>query len=395
MQHNDSYYSIPPAGKYQKKHDPSASGASTEDSSRDIFCTNCQKYGHSNKRCHSPMESYGVVATRFKRPMGLFLWLWKHNMLTTISPSVSLPPFAVIQSQIKEQDTTFLEEFDVLMIRRKHSFSYVEWVRGKYGLQDIPYITYLLQTMSNQEITNIQTMDFESAWRDLWSIAPTRPLEDLMQHKEYLPSKKKWDTWRQGFLVLHMGHQQPFQLSTWIQQVRNESIEEPEWGYPKGRRDMMEEPMQTARREFAEETNLSANTIHFYSSIFPQIQHKFEFVEDYFGSDQHHYKLHYYPAFYIPPEFNRWIEQHLSTIQLICISISRGETTFKDYPLCHEEWSNYVFLDPAKGDNSYYEISKINWVSYQDHVAYIRSYDILKKSLYQFIHTVIGSFHTL
>jgi len=370
---------------------------SEKDKDKDIFCTNCQKYGHINKRCHSPMESYGIVATQFENPLCLFLWLLKQNKLEYFLPdSIKILEKwedIILDSSLKNT----LEKYQLLMIRRKHSFSYVSWIRGKYNMFDIPYITYMFQTMSQKEIDNILHMEFETAWRDLWSTSSSLSLEQLMEHTEYLPSKKKWDQWKNGFLLGQNGYQENYNLNDWIKFVRKYPVEsndiiEPEWGFPKGRRDFQENYLITAKREFNEETNLLSDDLYLYADIMQNVQTKFEFLEDYYGSDQIHYKLHYYPALYINKnQFELWIEKNIKNIQNILKNKVMDLNKIQEW----NQWIPNSLLEPSKGEESRLEISQINWFSWEDGLKKIRFYDCFKRSLYFYIGRVISKFHSL
>jgi 8-oxo-dGTP pyrophosphatase MutT (NUDIX family) len=66
--------------------------------------------------------------------------------------------------------------------------------------------------------------------------------------------------------------------------------DEPEWGFPKGRRDYNEKDMDCALREFEEETGLSKDNVSIVQNIVP--------IEEIFtGSNYKSYKHKYYMGF--------------------------------------------------------------------------------------------------
>jgi 8-oxo-dGTP pyrophosphatase MutT (NUDIX family) len=64
---------------------------------------------------------------------------------------------------------------------------------------------------------------------------------------------------------------------------------DPEWGFPKGRRNPHESDINCAIREFQEETGITRNN-------FTVIQNTFPISETFFGSNQVHYCHKYYIA---------------------------------------------------------------------------------------------------
>ena len=69
----------------------------------------------------------------------------------------------------------------------------------------------------------------------------------------------------------------------------NESWEEPEWGFAKGRRNYQEKDLNCALREFEEETGCSKNLLKLIQNILP--------IEELFtGSNYKSYKHKYYIA---------------------------------------------------------------------------------------------------
>ena len=120
----------------------------------------------------------------------------------------------------------------VLMIRRKDSMSFAEFMRGKYDIANMEYIGRLIQNMTIREQTILTTEPFDSIWRHLWG-------EDRSS-SDYASSKEKFES-----LDIHEVVAQ------------NKSVySEPEWGFPKGRRIRGESDMDCAIREFTEETNV-------------------------------------------------------------------------------------------------------------------------------------------
>ena len=124
------------------------------------------------------------------------------------------------------------EKVNILMIRRKDSMSFAEFMRGKYDPENLDYVSILIKNMTLKEQAGIVSDTFETLWRQLWG--------DDRASADYNPSRERFH-----------------QLNR-MNLMRNNLSEytEPEWGFPKGRRMRGETDMACAIREFGEETNV-------------------------------------------------------------------------------------------------------------------------------------------
>ena len=81
---------------------------------------------------------------------------------------------------------------------------------------------------------------------------------------------------------------------------------DPEWGFPKGRRNLKERDLQCAVREFEEETDIGRDNIYVLRCIDP-------LEEDFIGSNKKHYKHIYYIAKLVAdigtPSINKYKER--------------------------------------------------------------------------------------
>lgn len=161
-----------------------------------MYCNNCGGKGHLFRLCKDPVLSCGIL----------------------LIDKPSLP--------VDADDT------QILMIRRKDSMSFAEFMRGKYDPEDIPYVSTLIKNMTLKEQAYMASDPFESLWRQMWG-------DDRMT-SDYIQSREK------------------FNALDRIALMRNNISEytEPEWGFPKGRRMRGESDLACAIREFDEETNI-------------------------------------------------------------------------------------------------------------------------------------------
>ena len=80
-------------------------------------------------------------------------------------------------------------ENKILMINRKDSLCYIDFIRGKYKLNNLEYINKLFSRMSKEEIENIKTQEFSKLWKSLWNIKNN----NYLTRKEYILSNNKFN----------------------------------------------------------------------------------------------------------------------------------------------------------------------------------------------------------
>lgn len=169
-----------------------------------MFCNNCGNRGHVFRDCNDPILSCGVILVRDKRKVG--------------AATLPIPK----------------EDLEVLMVRRRDSMSYTEFLRGKYDPEDETYLKRLFENMTIRERERIETQTFDELWTRLWG-NQDRKGNDYRMSKE-LFEKLDIPKLMRDTLSIHV---------------------EPEWGFPKGRRIRCETDSICAEREFFEETNIT------------------------------------------------------------------------------------------------------------------------------------------
>jgi hypothetical protein len=117
-------------------------------------CNNCGKQGHLFHQCKLPITSYGVI-------------VFRHS----------------------DKGLQFL------MIRRKDSFGYIDFIRGKYVCYNIEQIQQIVDEMSLCEKSRLLDESFENLWKLLWG-------DCKIQYKgEEVASSKKYDLIKNGIVV--------------------------------------------------------------------------------------------------------------------------------------------------------------------------------------------------
>ena len=198
------------------------------------ICRNCGSIGHLYKYCKKPIMSFGIICYR--------------------------------KNEINNQ-------YEYLMIQRRNSLSFVEFIRGKYDICNIEYIKHLMSLMTIYERKLLSRMSFDTLWNQVW-------YQSFIQKQlttDYAFAKIKFQ------LLKECGSMELFLYQS------TSKYREPEWGFPKGRRRLKETDMDCAIREFCEETGLVKSEIKLDNE-------NEQYEEIFYGTNQVLYTHIYYTA---------------------------------------------------------------------------------------------------
>ena len=204
------------------------------------FCNNCGKTGHLLADCKNPITSIGVISFRYN---------------------------------------TSINCLEYLLIQRNDSFGFVEFIRGKYPLFNLQYIQTLINEMTVEEKNKLLNMNFEEMWKLLWG-----EYSGLQYRGEETSSKDKFESLKKGIKIKDL----EYNLKSLIESSTT-NWDEPEWGFPKGRRNYQEKDIDCGLREFTEETGYSLCDFKLIENIIP-------YEEMFIGSNIKSYKHKYYLA---------------------------------------------------------------------------------------------------
>jgi 8-oxo-dGTP pyrophosphatase MutT (NUDIX family) len=239
------------------------------------LCNNCGNYGHLFYNCKKPITSLGIIAYRY----------------------------------------TQNENIEFLLVQRKDTLGYVDFLRGKYSETNDFQLNNIIHEMTEEEIGNIRTCEYKELWYKLWN--KVTESYDIKNEEKFNFIKKT---------KIHL-----FVDSIW---------KEPEWGFPKGRRNFKERDLDCALREFEEETGYEKKNLLLIKNMNP--------CEEIFtGSNLKSYKHRYFLAF-----------------------------------------MNY---DDTLVDTNFQksEIGSMKWFSYEEAVTRIRPYNLEKLELLKDIHELM------
>ena len=235
------------------------------------YCNNCGKTGHIFQNCKKPIISSGIIAFRKKN-----------------------------------------NEFQYLMICRKDTLGYVDFMRGKYPTHNDLFIQNLINEMTLKEKEKIVNTDFKTLWTTLWGDfvgLQYRSEETFAEGRFNLLKDKTNDT-------------NIFDL------IKNSTTdwEQPEWGFPKGRRNNHENDIKCAIREFEEETGIKRDNIDVIQNILP-------LEEIFIGSNFKSYKHKYFVAYIKDSNINISNFQKSEVSNMKWFNLNDAINTIREYNL--------------------------------------------------------------
>ena len=141
--------------------------------------------------------------------------------------------------------------------------------------------------MSIDEKARILDGSFEKLWEKMWG-----NIINTQYKNEEVISSKKMDSIRSGIKI----NNEIITLKDIVEKSTT-SWNEPEWEFPKGRRNNKEKDIDCALREFEEETGILKNKIVVIENIVP-------FEETFIGTNYKSYKHKYYLAYIDNKDYN-------------------------------------------------------------------------------------------
>jgi len=255
-------------------------------------CRNCGLNGHLYKDCLHPIMSFGIIC------------------------------YKIVNNNVK-----------YIMIQRKDSLSFMEFVRGKYNIEDHEYLKQLFEYMTDNEKLMILNNSFDNIWNYTWS---QNTHNNFKQTKEYLESKIKFD---------NIKNTSYFKNIIALKNYKNNYTEQ-EWGFPKGRKKIKETDIDCAIREFCEETQLYKDDIQINNNIIP-------FQEIFFGTNNILYKHVYYIAKIVKDDAKILIDNN-----------------------CMEQIR---------------EVRALKWFSYNEVLDHIKNHNIERIKIFKKAHNIITS----
>jgi 8-oxo-dGTP pyrophosphatase MutT (NUDIX family) len=271
-----------------------------------VHCVNCGECGHVIKNCKGPITSFGIIIFKIVKDEQEEINNVPNEIKKYLKQDIYICPQRKKYPKIK-----------FLMIQRKDTMSYIDFLRGKYPESE-PEKTEMLNVqfseMTGSERESLKTNNFDNLWENLWINKSSR-----LYKNEKAFSKDR-------FLKVDVNQYLETTHSSWVLQ---------EFGFPKGRRNIKETNIACAEREFYEETGYE--------------KHMYEFIKN-------------YPI--IEEEF-----------------VATNNITYKHkYYLVKlkDKYTNYI---PESSQIQECEVRSVGWYSINECILLIRDYDITKKNI--------------
>ena len=254
------------------------------------ICNNCGKQGHQFHQCKLPITSHGIIAFHFGT-----------------------------------------NGIQYLMLRRKDSFGYIDFIRGKYSPNNIYQLQNIINEMSLYEKQKILKEPFSLLWNDMWGNS-----NGQYKNEEQI-SSKKFDIITEGVFAdknkITLADLVKTSATSWI---------ETEWEFPKGRRNYKEKDLECALREFEEETGILSSKLSIIENVLP-------FEEIFIGSNHKSYKHKYFLAY-----------------------VNEKDTLLNNFQVT--------------------EVSKLEWKTMDECLESIRPYNLEKKKIIKNINKVLEEY---
>lgn len=237
-------------------------------------CHNCDKIGHDSRSCPDPITSWGIILVKLD---GLDI--------TDITHSPTKIECIDEVKLISDTDTydaaMLMEKIQFLLVSRKHSLGYIEFMMGRYSLKSIEHLSFIIQQMLPSEIEKIKKHidDFDYLWENLWG-------DNFKHNNDYYTSKKLFEK-------LNDPKQVDIKLDYLLDKIETPTVyRTPEFGFPKGRKNRGESEKQCAVREFCEEAGFTEDDIRIIDEVEP-------IVENLTGTNGVSYRHIYYLAEFV------------------------------------------------------------------------------------------------
>jgi len=261
------------------------------------FCHNCGSHLHKTKECPEPITSCGLLVTKLP-----------YYQKIKCSNYLKVDDFNFKNLKNLDKLSYYMDKIKFLLIRRKHSLNFIEFIRGKYNICKIE-LTKLFELMSPEEILFINTYNFKDLWEKVWGDRSW--LKSF--EKEYKDSEEKFNKLRQNK-----------ELFYYLTRNVIPKYESPEWGIPKGRRENTESNLECGIREFCEETSLTRDKFKISNNVSP-------LIEEFNGTNNKKYKSIFYLATINRVKFNFNIKNNQEVGDIGFFTLNESISLIRDY----------------------------------------------------------------
>ena len=168
---------------------------------KDMYCSNCGGTDHYFKGCPEPVTSYGIILinididqsindkiiSTFKNPSDNKFCIVDNVQGIDIKEYGDMELFSLIKNSVK-----------FLLIQRKHTLGFLEFIRGRYNIDNVEGIIFLFKQMTPNEIERIKNNSFDELWNYVWGNK-----NKVNFQNEYVMSRDKFNKLKSEIVRAH------------------------------------------------------------------------------------------------------------------------------------------------------------------------------------------------
>lgn len=170
-----------------------------------------------------------------------------------------------------------LNRMEILMIKKRNSFAFMDFVLGNYKIHDLLHLKELFDNMNNPEKLDIASLNFSKIWYRAFLKSPDDHRVRFNNNDIHL-----YNRYKKFFSKLIENNERKI-LNLLSQSIGRDSM----WEIPKGKKENgQESELSCAIREFEEETGIPAENFHILNNLdpisFTKNSHKFCYINKYY-----------------------------------------------------------------------------------------------------------------
>ena len=204
-------------------------------------------------------------------------------------------------------------EIKYILINKKNTVGFCEIVKGTYDKKNVEIsLRNIVKILTRKEVELLLNYDFDYIWKYMWNKNIDNSSKELFNKNKHIIKKL-------------------------LNEKKNYWLE-PEWEFPKGRKNYQERELDCAIREFSEETGIDSKIINIITNLQP-------LEEMYIGTNLNYYKHKYFLAYvdYSKIELSNFQKQEVKNIKLF--NYSESLKNIRDYHISKKEClknANYI-----------------------------------------------------
>lgn len=275
-------------------------------------------------RCDKKNRSYGIIGIQ---PQSYKMMEILDAFFSSIKKSLYIHNEKICKKIIHLACYNFcIEQLKFLMVTKKYTYGFYDFINNKYNIENNIQIGNLINEMTEDELKLILTQSFNT----LWNMTHVRQKYPLRYEKNFNKVKQK--------------------IKSNVYNIKKSSFLTPDWEFPKGKKEKTDNnDLETAIREFKEETGLKDEDFKVYDNIKP-------LVENYKGTDGLNYAYFYYIAI-IKPDIILNVERTGETSNIGLYSYFSSLNNIRNYQKERKIILENIFNDIVQWINKKYQIT--------------------------------------